>query len=235
MSQRIVVRDLTRSFGETPVLRGVNLAVNAGEIIALYGPSGSGKTTLLNLISTLDMPTKGEITVCGTVVSRLRAGARAKFRRQFVGFIFQSNVLLPSYTALENIDIALRLKRLGFRERMRRAHAALASVGLAAWSDHLPEEMSGGQQQRVSIARALALQPAVILADEPTSGLDTSSARHILRLFREVTMTIGTSFLIVSHDPLVMHYVDTTYNMVDGTLVQRTQATIPQMDKEMPL
>src|SRR5262249_35734127 len=149
------------------VLRGVDLDVEAGTLVALYGPSGSGKTTLLNLIGALDRPTAGTIEVSGKQIVRLNDGQRTKFRRKNIGFIFQSATLLPTFTALENIDLALRLPGLNYFERRKRAKAALEVVGLSAWADHVPEELSGGQQQRVAVARALALRAPVVLADEP--------------------------------------------------------------------
>jgi ABC-type lipoprotein export system ATPase subunit len=126
---------------------------------------------------------------------------------------------MPTYTAYENVDLALRLPGMGFFERRKRATAALNVVGLSAWSDHVPDELSGGQRQRIAIARALALQPDLILADEPTSGLDSRTARRILGLFGAVAAAQGTTFLIVSHDPMVAEYVDVAYDLLDGRLV----------------
>ena len=151
---------------------------------------------------------------------------RAKLRRKLIGFIFQSFTLIPTYTALENIDIALRLPGLFFWERRRRAKAALEMVGLSAWASHVPDELSGGQRQRVAIAHALSLFPALILADEPTSGLDTRTARQILTLFRSFAETRGTTFLIVSHDPMVVEFVDNAYDLVEGRLVPRAPFSV---------
>src|SRR5215467_10199299 len=171
----IICQGVERTFGQgdtaARVLRGVDLEVEAGTLVALYGPSGSGKTTLLNLIGALDLPTAGSINVLGKDIIRMSDRARANLRRNEIGFVFQSYALLPTYTALENIDLALRLPRLGYRERQRRAKTALEVVGLSAWSSHVPDELSGGQRQRVAIARALALRPKLMLADEPTGGL----------------------------------------------------------------
>lgn len=220
---RVIVQGVERAFGsgerQVRILRGVDLLAQAGERIALYGPSGSGKTTLLNLIGALDQPDAGSIRVCGQELSRLNERQRAKLRRQHVGFIFQSYTLMPTYTASENVDLALRLPGIGFFERRKRASAAIAAVGLTAWADHVPDELSGGQRQRVAIARALALQPRLILADEPTSGLDSRTARRILALFESVAHAQGTTFLIVSHDPMVANYVDVAYDLYDGRLI----------------
>lgn len=203
------------------VLRGIELCVPVGELVALYGPSGSGKTTLLNLLGALDTPTQGMIEILGENITKWSEGRRAKLRRQKMGFIFQNYTLMPTYTALENIDLALRLAGLGFFERRKRAQEALAAVGLTAWSSHMPEELSGGQRQRVAIARALAAQPALVFADEPTSGLDTRTTRKILTLFRRAAADHGTTFVIVSHDALVTEYVDAAYDLTDGKLIRR--------------
>jgi putative ABC transport system ATP-binding protein len=221
----VQVNSVERTFGagETAarVLRGVDLTVAEGELVALYGPSGSGKTTLLNLIGALDLPTAGDIAVFGENVVRMSDGARARLRRKQIGFIFQSYTLLPTYTALENIDLALRLPGLGFFERRKRAKAALETVGLSAWADHVPDELSGGQRQRIAIARALALRPGLILADEPTSGLDTGTTKRVLALFRGIASAQRTTFLVVSHDPLVATFVDKAYDLHDGRLLAR--------------
>lgn len=222
------VDNLHRSFGAgqqaVHVLKGVDLNVPAGQLIALYGPSGSGKTTLLNLIGALDQPTSGEIHLGERNITQLGERAKSRLRRTTIGFIFQNYTLLPTYTALENIDLALRLPKLGYLERGRRAKASLSAVGLSAWANHLPEELSGGQRQRVAIARALALRPALILADEPTSGLDTRTSKRIMTLFQGIARKQGTTFLIVSHDPVVIEYVDQAYDLHDGRLEARFTA-----------
>ncbi len=221
----IEAHGIERTFGTqanpVQVLHGLDLCVEAGTLVALYGPSGSGKTTLLNLVGALDRPNAGTIMFKGQEIVKMSDRKRAELRRTQIGFIFQSDTLLPTYSAMENVDLALRLPRLGIFERRRRAQSALQAVGLTAWASHVPDELSGGQRQRVSIARALALHAAVILADEPTSGLDTRTARHILTLFRNIAREQGTTLLIVSHDPLVVDYVDQAYDLVDGKLVAR--------------
>lgn len=221
----IRVEQVHRSFGQgettTHVLRGLDVTVHKGELVALYGPSGSGKTTLLNLIGALDRPNSGLIEVDGKNIVKMGDSARARFRRSQIGFIFQNATLLPTYTAYENIDLVLRLPGLGFFERRKRTQETLKQMGLSAWSSHVPSELSGGQQQRIAIARALALRPAMILADEPTSGLDTRMARGVMTLFREIAHTRGTTFLIVSHDPMITDYVDTAYDLNDGRVTAR--------------
>jgi ABC-type lipoprotein export system ATPase subunit len=227
----VKVEDVTRTFGSgdraVRVLRGVSLDVHPGELVALYGPSGSGKTTLLNLIGSLDSPSTGTIEVVGRELTSLRSRARAKLRRRHIGFIFQNNTLVPTYTAMENIDLALRLPGFGYFERRKRSKSALEAVGLSAWATHVPDELSGGQRQRVAIARALALRPELILADEPTSGLDTRTARRILRLFQGVAQRQNTAFIIVSHDPMIEAFVDVAYDLFEGKLVRRAKQIPP--------
>lgn len=225
----IQLTHVERSFGAgtnaVHVLRGVNLTVDAGQIVALYGPSGSGKTTLLNLIGALDVPDQGAIEVYGRNIVQMTAHARAVFRRMQIGFIFQRDSLIPTYTALENLDLTLRLTGTGYSERRKRSQTALAMVGLSAWADHLPGELSGGQRQRVAVARALALQPQIVLADEPTNGLDTQMARQILALFWTIAKQNATTFMLVSHDPLVMDFADVAYDLYEGQLIPRCEST----------
>jgi ABC-type lipoprotein export system ATPase subunit len=226
MNEELTVqaRGVERHFGNLQVLRGVDLDAHTGELVALFGPSGSGKTTLVNLIGALDYPDAGQISVLGKDIVHLSEGRRARLRRRDIGFIFQSASLLPTYSALENIDLALRLPGLGFFERRRRAKAALEAVGLSEWAGHMPEELSGGQRQRIAIARALALQSRLVLADEPSSGIDIASMRRILALFRGIADAEGTTFLIVSHDPIMADFVDTVYDLTDGLVIQRETA-----------
>ena len=220
-----VVRSFGNGTGAVHVLRELDMAVQPGQIVALYGPSGSGKTTLLNLIGALDRPNTGQIELFGRDITRLRDDARARLRRRQIGFIFQTNTLLPTYTARENIELTLRLPNLSYFERRKRTRTALEAVGLSAWADHMPDELSGGQRQRVAIARALALQPALVLADEPTSGLDTRTASRVLTLFRGIAAAQDTTFIIASHDTAIMAFVDEAYDLVEGKLVPRPGAT----------
>lgn len=226
----VEVTSVERAFGDgerrVQVLKGVDLAVQRGQLIALYGPSGSGKTTLLNLIGALDYPTKGAIVVNQQDITQLGNRRRAKLRRQHFGFIFQNYTLMPTYSAGENIDLGLRLAGYGYFQRRKRVRETLGMMQLTAWHDHLPDQLSGGQRQRVAIARALASDPQVILADEPTSGLDSQTSRHILELFRRIAHEKGTTFLIVSHDPLVTNYVDQAYDLDGGRLQSRTTPDI---------
>jgi putative ABC transport system ATP-binding protein len=227
ISARGVERLFGNGEGQVQVLKGVDLDVPEGQLVALFGPSGSGKTTLLNLLGALDRPSAGAILFDGKDITRMGDGGRAKLRRRQIGFIFQSYALIPTYTAAENIDLALRLPRLGGRERRKRTASALEAVGLSAWANHVPDELSGGQRQRVAIARALALQPRLILADEPTSAIDTRTARRVLALFRGIAAAQGTTFVIVSHDPMVAELVDNAYDLQDGKVIPHVHIDSP--------
>jgi putative ABC transport system ATP-binding protein len=175
----------------------------------------------LDVIGALDVPDRGEVWIGDENILQMSERSRARIRRKCIGFIFQNETLMSTYSARENIDLVLRLQGLNFFERRKRATTALEAMGLSAWADHLPEELSGGQRQRVAIARALALRPALILADEPTSGLDTRMARRVLSLFVGIAKTQGTAFLIVSHDSVVTEFVNEAYDLREGLLVRR--------------
>ncbi len=204
---------------EVPALRGLDLKIAPGHFIALKGRSGSGKTTLLNCLSGLDQPTSGEVRVLGYDLSSLNDGQLTQWRREQLGFVFQSFGLLPTLSAYENVELMLRIKGVGARERHERATYCLELVGLRKWMDHRPYELSGGQQQRVAIARSLANRPLLILADEPTGELDSETAREILGLFQEIVREENITMLMASHDPLVDDYVDMIVQLRDGQLV----------------
>ena len=221
----IIVREVGRTYPigihqEVHALRGVNLIVPAGSYLALKGRSGSGKTTLLNCIGGLDKPTRGSVSVFGTELKHLNDSELTRFYREHVGFIFQAFGLIPTYSALENIEIVLQIAGKGHRERRQRAEYCLDRVGLGQWQHHRVHELSGGQQQRVAIARALANQPQLILADEPTGKLDTTTAREIFTLFREIVEGEGATILMAAHDPLVDEYVDGVLQLSDGQIIE---------------
>jgi ABC-type lipoprotein export system ATPase subunit len=203
---------------EVPALRGVDLRVESGRFVAVKGRSGSGKTTLLNCIGGLDHPTSGLVRVFGRDISTLGERELTRWRREGVGFVFQSFGLLPTLSAYENVELMLRIVGTGGRERRQRALHCLDLVGLAKWVHHRPFEMSGGQQQRVGIARALANSPRLILADEPTGELDSTTAREILGLFRSVVEEERVTVVMVSHDGLVDEYVDEVLELRDGRI-----------------
>lgn len=200
-------------------LRGVDLAIPAASFIALKGRSGSGKTTLLNCISGLDQPTSGVARIFGQEVARWSEARRTAWRRQQVGFIFQSLGLLPVLSAYENVELVLRLNGAPARSRHKAVVETLDLVGLSKWIDHRPYELSGGQQQRVAIARALVSQPPLLIADEPTANLDTKTAREILNLFRTIVRERGATLLMATHDTLTEDYVDRTIYLSDGNVV----------------
>lgn len=206
---------------EVPALRGVNLKVEPGCFVAVKGRSGSGKTTLLNCIGGLDRPTSGVVRVFGRDLSDLNEEQLAQWRREQVGFVFQSFGLLPTLSAYENVELMLRIAAVRVRERHERALYCLELVGLSKWVHHRPYEMSGGQQQRVGIARALANNPQLILADEPMGELDSTTAREILALFRRVVEEERVTLLIASHDALVDEYVDEVLQLKDGQIVRQ--------------
>jgi len=209
---------------EVQALRGVDLEVRRGQFVAFKGRSGSGKTTLLNLIGGLDEPSAGKVILFGQEISALSDAERTRFRRDRLGFVFQSFSLLPTYSAYENVELPLRIAHVGARERRERAMRCLTLVGLRRWADHRPFEMSGGQQQRLSIARALARRPELLIADEPTGELDSETGRHILALFRRLVREEGVTILMASHDPAVDEFVSDIYELRDGEIVSHTSA-----------
>jgi putative ABC transport system ATP-binding protein len=205
---------------EVPALRGISLEVESGRFVAIKGRSGSGKTTLLNCIGGLDHPTSGSVHVFGRDISTLSERELTHWRRNRVGFIFQSFGLLPTLSAYENVELMLRIAGVPGKKRRDRAFYCLDLVGLGKWIHHRPFEMSGGQQQRVAIARSMANNPHLILADEPTGELDSSTAREILSLFQRIVVEERVTLVMVSHDALVDEYVDHILQLKDGQIVQ---------------
>ncbi len=208
---------------EVAALKGVNLQIAQGTFAALKGRSGSGKTTLLNCIGGLDSPTRGKIRIFGEEIDAWNERRLTQWRRDQVGFIFQSFGLLPSLSAFENVELILRMAGVQSGERQEKATHCLELVGLTRWQDHRPFELSGGQQQRVAIARALANDPKLILADEPTGELDSATAREILSLFQQIVREQNVTLLIVTHDSLVDSYVDTVLYLKDGQIDRTNQ------------
>ena len=203
---------------EVPALRGVNLKIPGGRFVALKGRSGSGKTTLLNCIGGLDRPTAGAVWVFGRRLAQMSEKQLTQWRRDGVGFVFQSFGLLPTLSAYENVELMLRIAGRRGKDRHERAMHCLDLVGLSKWVHHRPDEMSGGQQQRLAIARALANQPPLILADEPTGELDSVTSREILALFRRIVDEEQVTLLAASHDVLVDEYVDMILRLQDGQI-----------------
>jgi len=204
--------------GETVVhaLRGLSLEVERGEFLSIAGPSGSGKSTLLNLIGCLDTATSGEIYICGQAVSGRSKKELALFRRERIGFVFQSFNLIPVLSAYENVSFVLSLLGENGSRLKERTLGILEEVGLAGLEDRRPAELSGGQQQRVAIARALIKEPDLVLADEPTANLDSANGREILKLMLECNQRHGTTFIFSTHDPMVMEYARRLVGLQDG-------------------
>ncbi len=201
----VEIDKLTKSYRkggqEVPVLRDLDLAVEAGEFVALMGPSGSGKTTLLNLIAGIDRPTSGSLRVGGRDLAKLSRGQLAAWRAQHVGYIFQLYNLIPVLTAYENIELPLLLLPLSRAERRTRVQVALEAVGLVDRFDHYPRQLSGGQEQRVAIARAFVADPTIIVADEPTGDLDAETAASTMALLKRLNEEMGKTLVMVTHDP----------------------------------
>ncbi len=238
MSESALVRcrDLRKIFvmgrQKVAALDGVDIDIPEGSLTVIMGPSGSGKSTLLYLLGGLDRPTSGSIEVDGEPLEKMDENSLAVYRRQKVGFIFQSFNLVPSMTALDNVAFPLRFSGVGGGERKERSRGLLKQVGLENRSHHRPTELSGGQQQRVAVARALVNRPAMILADEPTGNLDTTSGLGIMRLLSELHRS-GKTVLVVTHDPRMLHYATNRIYLLDGKVVaeQEYQAAISTMEE----
>jgi putative ABC transport system ATP-binding protein len=200
-------------------LRGADVSIGRGEMVAVMGPSGSGKSTLLHILGCLDTPDAGIFELQGRRVDDLRNGRVNEIRRREIGFIFQGYNLVPTLTAVENVALAAEYAGHSRKEAMRRAREALESVGLLDRAAHRPSELSGGQQQRAAIARALVHEPGVILGDEPTGNLDTSSSAEVIALMRTINSETSTTFLLVTHDPDVAGACDRIVHMRDGEVV----------------
>jgi ABC-type lipoprotein export system ATPase subunit len=208
------------NLGETqvPALRGVSLEVDQGVLAALRGRSGSGKTTLLNIIGGLDRPSSGEVFLFNLPISPMSTDEITELRRKRIGFVFQSFAIMPMFSAVENVELMLRIAGFTY-ERRKLAMRALEIVGLGPWAHHRPWELSGGQQQRVAIARALSTHPDLIIADEPTGELDSTTGRQIMALFRYIAVKEGISILMATHDPMIEEYAHIVYELGDGQVV----------------
>lgn len=219
-------------FGDatTVALEEVSLSVDRGEFVAIMGPSGSGKSTLLNMIGLLDRPTHGTYSLAGRSVERLRPNARAKARRDKIGFVFQSFSLLPGLTVLDNVALPLAYRGKTFGRRSKLAHDMLERVGISNRAYYLPRQLSGGQLQRASIARALINEPGIIIADEPTGNLDSESSRLVMELLREIH-NMGNTILLVTHNPELTRYANRVLYMHDGAIVKDEATKIGEIAK----
>jgi putative ABC transport system ATP-binding protein len=214
-----VVRTFGKGSGAVTVLRGVNINLPTGKLVAFKGRSGSGKTTLINLLSALDRPTDGRISFNGRDLTAMSDQERDLVRRTEMGLIFQSFALIPLMSAYENVEFVLRIAGIPPQDRTAAAVNALDQVGLKSRMHHRPFEMSGGEQQRTAIARAIAHKPKLILADEPTAELDSRTGLHIIKVFRDLVEQSGITIVLTTHDPAIMEIVDQVYELEDGQIV----------------
>lgn len=220
----ISVRNVSKEYqtGDTVVhaLKGVSLEIGKGEFLSIAGPSGSGKTTLLNLIGCIDDPDQGDVIIEGEIISGKSRKERALFRREKLGFVFQSFNLIPVLTAFENVSFALSLLNTNSRETRERTYTLLREVGLEGMEGRLPSKLSGGQQQRVAIARALIKNPSIVLADEPTANLDSDTGKEVLKLMEDMNTKHGTIFIFSTHDPMVMDFAHRLVLLHDGEITR---------------
>ena len=207
--------------GESTVqaVKGVNVRIGGGEMIAIMGPSGCGKTTLLNVLSGIDEPTSGEVEINGKSLFSVSDDERSRMRAEYLGFIFQDFNLLPVLSAVENVELPLLLLGKSANDARTTALDALSAVGLSDRSDHRPSELSGGQQQRVAIARAIVHNPAVVLCDEPTGNLDSKTSSNVMSLLKSINQKMGTTFLLVTHDSSIAKQCSRILNMDDGEII----------------
>ena len=212
-------KNIHKSFGQLPILKGVNLEIGRGEIVSIVGKSGAGKSTLLHILGTLDGADAGELTINESQVSRLPTRQLADFRNRHIGFVFQFHHLLPEFTALENVCIPGFIQKTPVADVKRRAAELLDYLGMSHRLTHKPTELSGGEQQRVAVARALINSPDIIFADEPTGNLDTASSRDMHLLIKRLREDYGQTFVIVTHNQELAELSDRCLEMQDGTLV----------------
>ena len=219
----VVVEDLSKIYRQGSIdvaaLSGVDLSIERGDFAVLAGPSGSGKTTLLNLIGGLDTPTSGRVMVDGKDLAAMKSGARAKMRLNAIGFVFQAYNLIPVLSAYENAEYVMLLQGVPLAKRRSRVLSVLESVGLGGLDKRRPAELSGGQQQRVAIARALAAEPSIVLADEPTANLDSKTGSDLCDLMRQLNVDSGLTFVISSHDPMVIERAARVIRLEDGKII----------------
>ena len=220
----IQVKNLYKIYrvGENKVraLNGVDLTIYRGEFCSIVGTSGSGKSTMLNMLAGLEKPTKGEIVIAGQHLEKMNENQLVKFRREHVGFIFQSFNLLGTMDAVENVALPLMFRGVPKKERMEKADKMLELVGLSKHKDHRPNEMSGGQQQRVGVARALVLDPEIIFADEPTGNLDSNTSAEVMRLMQKVVRERNQTLVMVTHDNHLASFADRIFHIIDGKIVK---------------
>jgi lipoprotein-releasing system ATP-binding protein len=222
MSVALLARGLTKTYQDgarrVPVLKGVDLEVAPGQLVAVVGPSGSGKSTLLHLLGALDWPDSGRLTIDGRDLAGLSGAQLAAFRNRTIGFVFQFHQLLPDFTALENVMLPGRIAGVAPRQALARARELLAEVGLDERLDHFPNQLSGGERQRVALCRALALAPPLLLADEPTGNLDPASGEQVFALLLEMQARHRTTAVLVTHNPAIAERCGAVLRLADGVL-----------------
>jgi len=220
----VLVDNLQRSFNmgnqTVHVLNGITMTIQRGEMVAIIGASGAGKSTLLHILGTLDRPTQGNVLFEGKDMFKASETALASFRNQRIGFVFQFHHLLPEFTALENAYLPALIQRIPEHIAIKAATALLSEVGLSHRLHHKPGELSGGEQQRVAVARALIRQPDLVLADEPTGNLDTQTGDELFELLRKLNETLGTAFIIVTHNEKLSHQTDRLIHLQDGQILE---------------
>ncbi len=225
----VVIEDLHKSFqhmGRTlEVLKGIDLGIYPGQILSIVGPSGAGKSTLLHCMGTLDLPTSGRIVLAGEELTKMSSARLASVRNREIGFVFQFHHLLPEFTAVENVMMPGLIQGRSKKEMEKRARALLEEVGLTERGTHRPGELSGGEQQRVAVARALALDPKLVLADEPTGNLDTHTSEAIHELFFQINKEHGTTIVVVTHNPAFAESMPRVVRMLDGRVVRDEAGT----------
>jgi putative ABC transport system ATP-binding protein len=219
---RSLSKEFTRDEFRVTALKDVNVSIRKGEFVALMGPSGSGKSTLLHLIAAMDRPSGGEIRVLDHDLRQLSGREIAHWRNVHIGFVFQSFNLIPVLSALENVELPLKLTHLNKQQRLQHATTALNLVGLGDRADHLPRQMSGGQEQRVAIARAIVTDPDLLLADEPTGNLDAKSATEVLELLSTLNREFGKTIVMVTHDQHAAGYARNVFHLEKGELLQES-------------
>jgi lipoprotein-releasing system ATP-binding protein len=218
MKELIRAQNLRKAYGSLDVLRGIDLSIGEGEVVAVVGASGAGKTTLLTILGTLDLADSGTLEIAGQQISLLKPRELAAFRNRHIGFVFQFHHLLPEFTALENVCMPALVARTPKAEAEKRAKELLDMLGLAQRAEHKPAALSGGEQQRVAVARALINKPAVVFADEPSGNLDSATAQQLHELFFELRKQLNQTFVIVTHNDTLAEKTDRKLVMKDGLL-----------------
>ncbi len=226
MAPIVQAKDIHRSYGGLEVLKGIDMCVEKGAVISIVGASGAGKTTLLQVLGTLDLPDRGQLSIRSTEILKLSSRELARFRNQHIGFIFQFHHLLPEFTALENVCLPGFIGKKGREEVERKAKELLERMGMEERLEHKPSQLSGGEQQRVAVARALINDPSIVFADEPSGNLDSQSSEELHQLFFELRKDFGQTFVIATHNDAFASMADRKMRMRDG-LIEREENPVP--------